>query len=58
MAKILEVSESGYHAWIKRQSRQKTEKQKQREQLKTLVLQIYLESKVTAFMEAVRLRER
>ena len=44
MAKILEVSESGYHAWIKRQSRQKTEKQKQREQLKTLVLQIYLES--------------
>ena len=44
MAELLEVSESGYHAWARRQSRSKTEKQKQREQLKTLVLQIYLES--------------
>ena len=44
MAKLLEVSESGYHAWARRQNRSKTEKQKQREQLKTLVLQIYLES--------------
>ena len=44
MAELLEVSESGYHAWARRQNRSKTEKQKQREQLKTLVLQIYLES--------------
>lgn len=45
MAKILEVSESGYHAWIKRQGRPKTEKEKVRENLKTLVIQIHIESK-------------
>ena len=44
MAEILQVSESGFHAWMKRQNRPKTEKQKQREQMKTLVMQIYLES--------------
>lgn len=44
MAEILGVSESGYHAWIKRQGRAKTEKEKQREELKTLVMHIYIES--------------
>ena len=44
MAKVLGVSESGYHAWKKRQSRELTDKEKQREYLKSLVLRIYLES--------------
>ena len=44
MAEILQVSESGYHLWKKRQSRPKTEKEQERSDLTGKILEIYIDS--------------
>jgi putative transposase len=44
MAKVLGVSESGYHQWKKRQNRPKTDKEKAKEDLTRDILNIYLDS--------------
>ena len=44
MAKVLGVSESGYHQWKKRQDMPKTEKEKERDDFIQKVLNIYLDS--------------
>ena len=44
MAKVLGVSESGYHQWKKRQDMPMTDKEKEREDLTREILNIYLDS--------------
>lgn len=45
MATILGVSESGYYAWVKRQSREASPKALEREALRNQIFDIYIESK-------------
>ncbi len=44
MAEVLNVSESGYYLWKKRQNRPKTDKEKEKEDLIQKILEIYLDS--------------
>jgi len=45
MAEVLRVSESGYHAWVKRQTRGQTPRERAKEELREKIMKIFIESK-------------